>query len=71
MRPQRPRSGRDPDLVGSRPRGLDECPHRPSWIVVRIGDDLAFQYCPECVQGQWWSPEDGPIDRPETGLERL
>ncbi|MGH2653455.1 MAG: hypothetical protein ACRDHV_03775 [Actinomycetota bacterium] len=50
--------------MGSRPRGLDECHHRPSWIVVRIGDDLAFLYCPECVQGQWWSPEDGPIERP-------
>jgi hypothetical protein len=40
------------------------------WIVVRIGPDLSFQYCPECVQGQWWSPEDGQIDRSQAGLDQ-
>ena len=68
MSPHTPRSGGDP--IGFRPRGLDDCPHRPSWIVVRIGDHLRFHYCPECVQGQWWSAEDGPIDRSEAGLDR-
>jgi hypothetical protein len=72
MCPQRWRTEQDRlDLVGSRPRGLEECPHRSTWIVVRVGPDICFQYCHECVQGQWWSEEDGPIDRDRAGLERF
>ena len=69
MSPHSPRSWSDP-LVGLRPRGLEQCRHRELWIVVRVGPDVRFQYCPECVQGQWWSQEDGPIDRSEAGLDR-
>jgi hypothetical protein len=70
MSPRRPQPARE--RLGEddfRPRGLDSCPHRSSWIVVRVGPDICFQYCPECVLGQWWSEEDGPIDRSEAGLD--